>query len=123
MIAALLLMLGGMSDVPPNWTEAGRTDNVQVYVDLTSIKRVDAKTRLAWVRQQLNKPRDNGVVFYVARERFDCENEMSGLIMLNQYGDSGNLLYSEMYQPSEVQMRPKPPGTVALTALKMVCAR
>lgn len=117
----LLMMLAAFDELPANWTKVSSGGKATTYIDKSSVRNIGPTVRTAWVRRQMTEPDSDGVIYKVAKVRYDCANEESGLMAITTYGFGGKVINFENYKASAVNMTPQAPGSVGLETLSAVC--
>jgi hypothetical protein len=100
-------------------------ENVSIYryIDPATIRK-EGSLRRVWEIQNFKRPNKIGELSYRVRAEYDCKQERDRLLSFSthsEYMASGATLYSSPEGPGT--WNDIPPGSIAETVLKIVCAK
>lgn len=119
LIIALLFVSGSAS---AGWVEVGGNEGTSLYIDPTTFRK-DGNLRKLWQLNDLKERHKDGELSRRARNEYDCKNERFRVLSLSTHSEpmaSGMILYQSSAESTK--WNDIPPGTLAETVLKIVCA-
>ena len=119
LLIALLFVSGSAS---ARWVEVGENKHMSLYIDPTTIRK-DGNFRKAWQIQSLKERNKDGVLSRRTRNEYDCKNERTRFLSISTHSEpmaNGMILFQGSSDSTEWD--DIPPGTLAETVLKIVCA-
>lgn len=119
----------GITNSWAGWTSAGETEEVNEYIDLTSIKRSENFVKL-WVMHDYKSVQHiTGFPPYLTlldQDEYDCKDGRRRTLARFMYSDNmgkGKLL-ATLNDPSKFNgWTPNPPGSMGESILKVVCKK
>ena len=115
-----LMMLAGSAWA--EWVMYEKSDSGTFYYDPASIRK-DGHIRRVWTLQSYSTPGDKGTMSSRVRTEYDCKEERFTNLYLSNHSEpmaGGEVLISGS---PDTKWNYIPPGSIAETLLKIVCAK
>lgn len=125
-LLALLPCVGNASD----WVSVGTSANVEMFLDLESVSRVDGAHHKAWARYDYYSPQKtvefNPKQYMSIKELdyFQCAEKQSAIAQVIMYAGtkgSGETVGSRSYSPSMLNYEEVAPDSLGEVLLKSAC--